>query len=124
MRLAVTFGTQTNYRTELIDFDVVHIGLPYNAILGYPALAKFMAVTHHAYNLVKLPGSDGTIVIRGMVSDALYAAQAAYKAAAVASPTNEGEETLPRPPREEEAIVLSREGRDKEGVSGGKRLGG
>ena len=57
-----------------------------------------MAVTHHAYNLVKLPGSDGTIVIRGMISDALYAAQAGYKAAAVASPAEEDEEPLPRPP--------------------------
>ena len=117
-------GTQANYRTELIDFDVAHIGLPYNAILGYPALAKFMAVTHHAYNLVKLPGSDGTIVIPGMVSDALYAAQAAYKAATVASPADEDEEPLPRPPREEEAAVLPGEGRDKASVSGGKRLGG
>ena len=42
--LPFTFGTRDNYRTELIDFDVVHIRLPYNAILGYPALAKFMAV--------------------------------------------------------------------------------
>ena len=57
-----------------------------------------MVVTHHAYNLVKLPGSGGTIVIRGVVSDALYAAQAAYKAAAVASPADEDEEPLPRPP--------------------------
>ena len=57
-----------------------------------------MAVTHHAYNLVKPPGSGGTIVIRGVVTDALYAAQAAYKAAAVASPADEDEEPLPRPP--------------------------
>ena len=61
VRLAVTFGTRENYRTELVDFNVAHIGLPYNAILGYPALAKFMAVTHHAYNLVKLPGCRGII---------------------------------------------------------------
>ena len=39
IRLPVTFGTRDNYRTELIDFDIAHIGLPYNAILGYPALA-------------------------------------------------------------------------------------
>jgi hypothetical protein len=63
--LPVTFDTHENYRTELIDFDVAHIDLPYNAILGYPALAKFMAVTHHAYNLVKLPGHNGTITIHG-----------------------------------------------------------
>ena len=50
VRLPVTFGQRKNYRTELIDFDVAHIRLPYNAILGYPALAKFMAVTHHGYN--------------------------------------------------------------------------
>ena len=39
IRLPVTFGTQANFRTELVDFDVAPIGLPYNAILGYPALA-------------------------------------------------------------------------------------
>ena len=82
----------------MIDFDVAHIGLPYNAILGYPALSKFMAVIHHAYNLVKLPSTGGTIVICGVVTDALYAAQAAYKAAAVASPADEDEDSLPRPP--------------------------
>ena len=40
VRLPVTFGQCKNYRTKLIDFDVAHIHLPYNAILGYPALAK------------------------------------------------------------------------------------
>ena len=45
VRLPVTFGARDNYRTELIDFDVAHIRLSYNAILGYPALAKFMVVT-------------------------------------------------------------------------------
>ena len=69
--LPVTFGTRSNYRTELIDFDVADLGLPYNAILGYHALAKFMMVTHHAYNTVKLPGSGGTIVVRGNEKDAV-----------------------------------------------------
>ena len=36
VRLLVTFGRRNNYRTKLIDFDVAHICLPYNAILGYP----------------------------------------------------------------------------------------
>ena len=35
VRLPVTFGARDNYRTELIDFEVTHIRLPYNAILGY-----------------------------------------------------------------------------------------
>ena len=59
---------------------------------------------HHAYNLVKLPGSGGTIVIRGVVLDALYAAQTAYKAAAVASPADEDEEPLPRPPAKKKQL--------------------
>ena len=63
VRLPVTFGQRNNYRTELIDFDVAHICLPYNAILGYLALAKFMAVTHHGYNVLKMPGSDGVITV-------------------------------------------------------------
>ena len=45
--LPITFDKRDNYRTELIDFYIAHIRLPYNAILGYPALAKFMAATHH-----------------------------------------------------------------------------
>ena len=57
IRLLVTFGTCDNYRTELIDFDIACISLPYNAILGYPALAKFSAATHPAYNLMKTPGA-------------------------------------------------------------------
>ena len=89
VRLPVTFGTYKNYRTELIDFDVAHIGLPYNAILGYPALAKFMAVTHHAYNTVKLPGCSGTITIRCDEKDALRTLEHAYKAAATAYPADE-----------------------------------
>ena len=36
VRPPFTFGERKNYRTELIDFDVAHIRLPYNAILGYP----------------------------------------------------------------------------------------
>ena len=85
----MTFGTRSNYRTELIDFDVSDLGLPYNAILGYPALAKFMMVTHHAYNVVKLPGSGGTIIIRGDEKDAVRSLKRAYKDAAVANPDEE-----------------------------------
>ena len=59
VRLPITFGIPGSYRTEHIDFDVAYINLPYNAILSYPALAQFMAATHHAYNVVKMPGAGG-----------------------------------------------------------------
>ena len=63
VRLPVTYGQCKNYRTELIDFDVAHIRLPYNAILGYLALAKFMAVTIHGYNILNMLGSGGIITV-------------------------------------------------------------
>ena len=63
VRLPITFGERKNYRTELIDFDFVHIHLLYNAILGYPVLDKFMAVTHHSYNVLKMLGSSGIITV-------------------------------------------------------------
>jgi hypothetical protein len=37
--MPVTFGTCGNYQTENITFDVAKIPLPYNGLLGQPALA-------------------------------------------------------------------------------------
>ena len=68
---------------------MAHISLPYNAILGYPALAKFMAVTHHAYNMVKIPGHDGTITVWGEVEDAVRSVERAFKELAVSHPADE-----------------------------------
>ena len=55
----VTFGARENYRTENVTFNVADIPLPYNGLIGRPALAKFMDVTHHAYNTLKLPSAWG-----------------------------------------------------------------
>ena len=54
--LPVTFGTPSNYRTE---FDS-----SYHAILGCPALAKFMAIPHYPYLLLKMPGPNGVLSLR------------------------------------------------------------
>ncbi|KAE8781178.1 putative polyprotein [Hordeum vulgare] len=70
IRLPVTSVTDSNFLTEQIDFDVAHIHLPYNAILGYPAHAQFMAATHPRDNVVKMPGSDIVLTIVGDVKDA------------------------------------------------------
>jgi hypothetical protein len=64
VRLPVTFGTKDNYRTESLDFDVAYIALPYNAILGYPAFSRFMAATHHGFNVLKIPSANGMITVR------------------------------------------------------------
>src|SRR3954470_14685328 len=80
VHLPVTFGARSNYRTELIDFAVAHTRLPYNAILGYPVLAKFMAVTHHGYNVLKMPGSGGVITVPREEKDAVCSLERAFQA--------------------------------------------
>ena len=81
-----TFDTRGNYRTKLIDFDIAHIRLPYNAILGYPALAKFMAATHHGYNVLKMPGSGGVITVPCEEKDAVCSLERAFQAASLEDP--------------------------------------
>jgi hypothetical protein len=54
--LPVTFGTQANYRTEFIQFEVADFETSYHAILGRLALAKFMAIPHYPYLLLKMLG--------------------------------------------------------------------
>ncbi|XP_066167006.1 uncharacterized protein [Oryza sativa Japonica Group] len=76
VELPVTFGDSTNFRTERIDFDVTDLNLPYNAVLGRPALVKFMVATHYAYLQMKMPGLAGPITVLGDVKIALaYAEQ-------------------------------------------------
>ncbi|KAI4996279.1 hypothetical protein ZWY2020_048045 [Hordeum vulgare] len=91
----VTFGEHQNYHNKVIVFDVAHIHLPYNAILGYPTLAKFMAVVHHGYNVLKIPGSGGVITIPCHEKDVICALERAYRAAAMERSDDEDDE-LPR----------------------------
>ena len=70
--LPVTFGTRKNYQTENITFDVSDMPLPYNGILGRPALARFMAVTHYAYNTLKMPAEWGVLTIKADTKDAVF----------------------------------------------------
>jgi hypothetical protein len=86
VRLLVTFGTRDNYRTESLDFDIAYIALPYNAILGYPALARFMAATHHGFNVLKISGANGTITMHCNKKDALRSVEHVYREAAAMFP--------------------------------------
>ena len=90
IRLPVTFDTRDNYHTKLIDFDAANISFPYNAILGYPAIAKFMAATHHGYNVLKMPGCSGVITVACDEKDAVCSLERAYQTAAVKNPDDEG----------------------------------
>jgi hypothetical protein len=63
--LPVTFGTPVNYRTEFIKFEVTNFESSYHAILGRPTLAKFMAIPHYPYLLLKMPGPNSVLSLRG-----------------------------------------------------------
>lgn len=63
--LPVTFSTKEHYRTEYIWFEVADFETSYHAILGKPALAKFMAIPHYVYLLLKMPGPKGELSLHG-----------------------------------------------------------
>jgi hypothetical protein len=63
--LPVIFGTPDNYHTEFIKFEVPDFESSYHAIFGRPALAKFLAVPHYPYLLLKMPGPNGVLSFRG-----------------------------------------------------------
>jgi hypothetical protein len=63
--LPVTFGTHENFPTESVLFDITEVSLPFNAILGRPALYQFMAVTHYGYLVLKMSSPNGVLKIRG-----------------------------------------------------------
>ena len=65
IRLDVLFGAKGNHHHETVSFEVVDHASAYHAILGRPALAKFMAVPHYAYLKMKLPGPRGIITVSG-----------------------------------------------------------
>jgi hypothetical protein len=62
----VTFGeSRDNYCTENIKLEVVDFETSYHAILGRPAIAKFMAVPHYTYLVLKMPSPAGVLSLQG-----------------------------------------------------------
>ena len=121
VRLPVTFGKRENYHTELIDFDIAHIRLPYNAILGYPALAKFMAVTHHGDNVLKMPGSGGVITVPCEEKDAVCSLERAFQAASIEDPDSKSGNLPEAAPKKKKTSPDSRP--QEAGTSGGVASG-
>jgi hypothetical protein len=61
--LPVTFGTNENFRTEYSTFDVADFRSSYHAILRRPMLAKFVAIPHHTYLIMKMPTPNGILSV-------------------------------------------------------------
>ncbi|XP_066365629.1 uncharacterized protein [Miscanthus floridulus] len=90
--LPVTFGTPSKYRTEFIKFEVADFESSYHAILGRLALAKFMAIPHYPYLLLKMPGPSGVLSLRGDLKRAFDCDVQAIQIAAKAQAASRREE--------------------------------
>jgi hypothetical protein len=58
--LPVMFRTEENFRTENVQ-----VNLPFNAIIGKPALYRFMAVAHYGYLVLKMLSPAGVLTVKG-----------------------------------------------------------
>jgi hypothetical protein len=61
--LPVTFGTEENFRTEYLIFEVADFRSSYHTIFGRPTLVKFMAIPHHTFLIMKMPAPNGIISV-------------------------------------------------------------
>ncbi|XP_014661120.1 uncharacterized protein LOC106804468 [Setaria italica] len=63
--LPVTFGMPNNYRTEHLTFEVANFKTSYHAIFSKPMLARFMAIPHHTYLVLKVLAPNSVLSIYG-----------------------------------------------------------
>jgi hypothetical protein len=63
--LPVTFGTEENFCTKYLQFEVANINTTYHAIIGRSGLAKFMAIPNCTYLVLKMSGPNGVLVMKG-----------------------------------------------------------
>jgi len=84
--LPVMFGTQENFRTKNVQFNVAEVSLPFNAIIGRSALYRFMAVVHYGYLVLKMPSLVGVLTVQGDRTTAVAAVEKLHALAAGLAP--------------------------------------
>jgi hypothetical protein len=88
--LSVTFGTEENFRTKNVQFDVAEVNLLFNAIIGRPALYRFMAIAHYGYLVLKMLSPAGVLTVRGDRATALAAVEKLHALAAETARPDDG----------------------------------
>jgi hypothetical protein len=88
--LPVTFGTEENFCMENVQFDVAEVNLPFNTIIGRPALYRFMAIAHYRYLVLKIPSPAGILTMRGDHTAALAAVEKLHTLAAKIARPDDG----------------------------------
>jgi hypothetical protein len=114
--MPVTFGTPENYRTEFLRFEVANFDYGYNAIIGRPGLAKFMAIPHYTYMILKMPGPQGIITMRADLQGTAECFRVAIQAALTIKPSatssaqanSKPEEDLTAPANEAQVVTSMR----------------
>jgi hypothetical protein len=79
IELPVMFGERNNFCAKNAIFNMARLNLPYNAILGRPALANFMSAVHYAYSTQKILGPSGVISIKADVKGSVCYAEKLYE---------------------------------------------
>ncbi|XP_066392043.1 uncharacterized protein [Miscanthus floridulus] len=67
--LPIQFSTIENFCTEYVNFLVANFDTAYHAILGRLALAKFMAIPHYSYLVLKMPAPGGVLTLKVPVEE-------------------------------------------------------
>ena len=65
------------------------MNLPFNAIIGRPALYRFMAIAHYGYLVLKMPSLAGVLTVRGDRTAAVAAVERLHALAAEAASSKE-----------------------------------
>ena len=58
----------SNFCVEHINFYVTDFNTTYHAILGWTALAKFRAIPHYSYLVLKMPSPIGVMALWAILS--------------------------------------------------------
>ena len=64
------FGDRANFCSEVLTFEVVDFLGSYDAMLGRPCYAKFMAIPNYTYLKLKIPGPNNVITMVSTFSHA------------------------------------------------------
>jgi hypothetical protein len=88
--LPVTFETEENFRTENVQFDVAEVNLPFNAMIGRPALYRFVAIAHYGYLVLKMSSLTGVLTVRGDHAATLAAVEKLHALAAETARPDDG----------------------------------
>jgi hypothetical protein len=95
---------------------VANFDCGYNTIIGRPRLAKFMAIPHYIYMILKMPGPQGIITVHADFQGATECFRVAIQAALTTKPSttssaqanSKPEQDLAVPTNEAQAVTSMR----------------